>query len=325
MRNKESIRILFAGTPEFAVPSLGVLVRNGFNIVGVLAAPDKPSGRGLTLNLGAVKNFAVENHLPVFQPVKLDDEQFLAELQKLKPDLMVVVAFRKMPESVWSIPPLGTFNLHASLLPQYRGAAPINRAIMNGETETGITTFFIGNVIDTGQILFREPFAIGPDENAGSLHDRLSHAGAMLVLKTVESIISGTYTLTKQEQFMKPGESLMPAPKILKADCRIQWNKPVGDIHNQVRGLSPVPGAFTNLLSPEGKSFSIKILESSPETGNSQSPGQVQTDSKNYLKITGNKGMLRIQKVQLAGKKVMPIEDFLRGFPMNEHWHVEIN
>jgi methionyl-tRNA formyltransferase len=302
------MKIVFMGTPEFAVASLEALIDAGGHIVGVVTAPDKPAGRGQKLSESAVKKFAVENGLKVLQPVRLKDPDFLAELKALDADLQVVVAFRMLPEAVWNMPPKGTINLHASLLPQYRGAAPINWAIINGEPESGVTTFFLKQEIDTGDILFVEKITIADDVTAGEYHDRLMHKGAGLLVKTVKAIESGRYTEQPQEQLAE-GQELKHAPKIFKDDCRIDWNQPVGKVYNLIRGLSPYPAAFTEL---NGKT--IKIYQATKETTAPQhTPGQYDTDNKTYLKFACNNGYIHFTDVQLEGKKRMGIEEFLRG------------
>jgi methionyl-tRNA formyltransferase len=303
------------GTPEFAVDALDILFRNNYNIVGVITVPDKPAGRGLEVQQSDVKKYALSKGLRVLQPEKLKDEGFLNELRSLHADLQIVVAFRMLPEAVWQMPPLGTFNLHASLLPQYRGAAPINRAVMNGEKETGVTTFFLRHEIDTGSILFRETVPIGENDSAGELHDKLKEVGAGLVLKTVRAIESHEAVPLPQEKFMAPGELLKNAPKIFKDDCRINWNAPVDVIHNFIRGLSPYPAAFTQFTNAEGKNIQVKIFRAEKQPySHHEGPGRIFTDGKALLKISAADGYLRIADLQLAGKKRMPVEEFLRGF-----------
>lgn len=320
---KSKLRIIFMGTPEFAVASLDVLFIKGYNIVGVITAPDKPSGRGLEVNQSAVKKYALEKGLAVLQPEKLKSEDFLQQLRALKADLQIVVAFRMLPEVVWNMPRLGTFNLHASLLPQYRGAAPINWAVMNGESETGVTTFFLQHEIDTGKIISREKVSIGENETAGDIHDKLMALGALKVEETVQAIENGTFTDTDQQHFISANEILKHAPKIFKEDCRINWNKTATEIHNQIRGLSPYPTAFTELVSPEGKSFPIKIFKTTKETSLANAgPARLSTDSKTYIKISGTEGYVLIHELQLAGKKRMSTIEFLRGFPLTDGWKV---
>lgn len=308
------------GTPDFSVASLDILVKNNYNIVGVVTAPDKPAGRGQQVQQSAVKKYAVEKGLRVLQPEKLKNEQFLEELRALNADLQIVVAFRMLPELVWKMPPLGTFNLHASLLPQYRGAAPINWAVMNGEKETGVTTFFLQHEIDTGKVLFRERVPVGEDETAGELHDKLMQTGAKLVLKTVQAIETGNYTETPQEELAE-GEELKHAPKIFKEDCRISWNSSMSAIHNHVRGLSPYPTAWTELSGPGERSCSLKIFRTGKEAGtHDHAPGTVISDGKNFIKIAVTGGYIHLLDIQLAGKKRMGAAEFLRGFSMQGEW-----
>lgn len=315
------MRIVFMGTPEFAVESLKILVENAYDIAAVVTVPDKPAGRGQQLQESAVKRYALEKGLRILQPEKLKNESFLGELRSLNADLFIVVAFRMLPEVVWSMPPRGTFNLHGSLLPQYRGAAPINRAVMNGETETGVTTFFLQQEIDTGKILFHERTAIGPQETAGEIHDRLMVIGAGLVLKTVKAIEQGNYSETDQASlFTDPGD-LKHAPKIFKEDCKVNWEMNVQQIHNHIRGLSPYPTAFTELCSAEGKTVSMKIFRSNYEhTKEGHLCGQIKTDGKSFLAVAGKDGWVQIMELQLAGKKRMLIHEFLRGFPIDNNW-----
>ncbi|HEY0900076.1 MAG TPA: methionyl-tRNA formyltransferase [Sphingobacteriaceae bacterium] len=302
------MRIVFMGTPDFAVASLDALVKSGSNIVGVITAPDKPAGRGQKLSESAVKKYAVENGLPVLQPVKLKDPEFLQALRDLKADLQVVVAFRMLPEIVWNMPPKGTINLHASLLPQYRGAAPINWAIMNGETESGVTTFFLKHEIDTGDILFAEKVSIGESATAGDLHDELMEVGARLLVKTVQAIESGEFQETPQDQVIE-GQELKHAPKIFKDDCAIDFNQDVNKVHNHIRGLSPYPTAFTRLQDKNLKIFGATVEHSEPGI----SPGAILSDQKTYLKFACKNGFISVTDLQLEGKKRMSVEEFLRG------------
>lgn len=309
------------GTPEFAVESLDILVKNNYNIVAVITVPDKPAGRGQELNQSAVKKYALKNGLTILQPEKLKDENFLNQLRELKADLQIVVAFRMLPEVVWQMPRLGTINLHGSLLPQYRGAAPINRAIINGEKETGVSTFFLQQEIDTGKIIFREKTPIGENETAGEIHDRLMIIGANLILKTVKAIEENNYPQIDQAELIAKGEQEKHAPKIFKEDCKIDWNKNVRDIHNFIRGLSPYPAAFSTLVSPEGKIYSVKLFKSEIErTEHTYVTGSILTDKKSYLKIAVKNGFILVKELQLAGKKKMATTEFLRGFPMNNDW-----
>ncbi|MDQ3048801.1 MAG: methionyl-tRNA formyltransferase [Bacteroidota bacterium] len=317
------MRIVFMGTPEFAVASLDLLVKSGCNIVAVVTVPDKPAGRGQQLQESAVKKYATERSLKILQPEKLKEEHFLDELRNLKADLQIVVAFRMLPEVVWNMPPKGTFNLHGSLLPQYRGAAPINRAVMNGETETGVSTFFLQHEIDTGKIIFREKVEINENESAGEVHDKLMIIGADLVLKTVRAIEAGSYTETAQDILIAAGEKEKHAPKIFKEDCRVNWLKEAEEIHNHIRGLSPYPAAFTDLLSPDGKVFPFKIFISRKELcTHGHQVKSITTDAKTIFKIAVQNGYIIIEELQISGKKRMPVADFLRGFPLTSDWTV---
>jgi methionyl-tRNA formyltransferase len=302
------MRIVFMGTPQFAVISLDALIKAGCDVVAVVTAPDKPAGRGQKLNESAVKQYAVENGLRVLQPEKLKSPEFLEELKELQADLQVVVAFRMLPEVVWNMPPRGTINLHASLLPQYRGAAPLNWVLINGESESGVTTFFLRQEIDTGDILFTEKVTLTGDETAGELHDRLMYKGAGLLVKTVKGVESGRYNEHPQSQLL-PGVELKHAPKIFKEDCLIDWNQPALAIYNRIRGLSPVPTAYTML---NGKI--LKIFRTTYEIiKHDVQPGHFITDHKTYLKFAANNGFISLTEVQLEGKKQMDIEQFLRG------------
>lgn len=304
----KDLRIIFMGTPDFAVASLDILVQNGFNIVGVITAPDKPAGRGLQLQESAVKQYAVSKGLHVLQPEKLKNPAFIAALTALKADLQVVVAFRMLPEMVWNMPPEGTINVHASLLPNYRGAAPINWAIINGEKESGVTTFKLQHEIDTGDILFSDKVAIREDETAGELHDALMQTGASLLLKTVQAIAAGNIQGTPQDNI--PAAEIKHAPKIFKETCQINWEQPLDNIYNHVRGLSPYPAAWTTF---QGKN--LKIYKAHKEhTTPSKAPGDFDTDQKTYVKIAAPDGYLYLDEIQLEGKKKMDIEAFLRGY-----------
>jgi methionyl-tRNA formyltransferase len=302
-------RIIFMGTPEFAVASLDALVRAGFNIVGVITAPDKPAGRGMQLQQSAVKKYALEKGLHVLQPEKLKDPIFLETLRALQADLQVVVAFRMLPELVWNMPPLGTINLHASLLPDYRGAAPINWAVIHGEESTGLTTFKLQHAIDTGNILLQEKLSIGSEETAGELHDRMKDIGAALLVKTVKGLLEGSLQERPQTESGADGAPLKHAPKIFTETAKIDWNKPVDDIFNLIRGLSPYPAAFTYL---DGKL--LKIFRAEKKKGPaSVSPGSYQTDGKTYLRFAAPDGQIDVTELQLEGKKKMNVGDFLRG------------
>jgi methionyl-tRNA formyltransferase len=302
------MRIIFMGTPQFAVASLDALITAGCEVVAVVTAPDKPAGRGQKVNQSAVKQYADANGIKVLQPDKLKNPEFLEELKALQADLQVVVAFRMLPEVVWNMPPKGTINLHASLLPQYRGAAPINWAIINGEKESGVTTFFLKHDIDTGDILFTEKVTLSGTETAGDLHDRLMNKGAGLLVKTVKGIESGRYSEHPQEHLAE-GLELKHAPKIFKQDCLIDFNRPVVDVYNLIRGLSPSPTAYTVLNDKVLKIFNAEYQEG--ETG--ISAGGFITNNKTQLKFAAKDGFIIVTDVQLEGKKRMSIEEFLRG------------
>lgn len=314
MRAQE-LRIVFMGTPDFAVASLKALVDGGYNVVGVITAPDKPAGRGKKLTESAVKKYALQNDLKVLQPEKMKNPAFLEELKALKPDLQVVVAFRMLPEVVWNLPPLGTFNLHGSLLPQYRGAAPLNWAIINGETKTGVTTFLLDQKIDTGKILFRKEIKIGRNDTVGDIHDRLMEIGAKLVLKSVDALAKGKVKPLSQSE-IETDEAIKPAPKIFKEDCKIDWKKNVETVRNLIRGLSPYPAAWANLVHKEnGRTVPCKIFFAQPViSAEKASPGTIDSDDENYLNVACGNGWLEITELQLSGKKRMKTDDFLRGF-----------
>jgi|SRR4051812_9965662 len=318
------MKIVFMGTPDFAVESLDILVKNKYTIVGVITAPDKPAGRGQQLQQSAVKQYALANGLKTLQPEKLKDPDFLKELASLNADLQIVVAFRMLPEVVWNMPRLGTFNLHGSLLPQYRGAAPINRAVMNGEKETGVSTFFLQQEIDTGKIIFRESTPIGENETAGEVHDRLMKIGSKLVLKTVQAIEQNNYPQLDQAELIDNSTAIKNAPKIFKDDCKVNWNQQVDEIHNHIRGLSPYPTAFTTLIAPGGQQHIAKLFLTEKERGAVKEPlYHIVSDSKTYLKIPVKDGYILIKELQLAGKKRMGIQEFLRGFPVGKDWRVD--
>ena len=301
------MRIIFMGTPEFAVASLEALLNAGFDVAAVVTAPDKPAGRGQKLSESAVKKYAVSKGLPVFQPEKLKSPDFLEELRSYKADLQVVVAFRMLPEVVWNMPSKGTINVHASLLPNYRGAAPINWAVINGEKETGVTTFFLKHEIDTGNIIFSEKVQIGENETAGDVHDKLMAAGADLLVKTVKSIEAGDYQEIPQDAIST--EELKHAPKIYKDDCLVNWNQTAEKVHNHIRGLSPYPTAFTTFQDKTLKIFRGDLQKCEPGI----QPGAFLTDHKSYLKFACLDGFISITDLQLEGKKRMGIEEFLRG------------
>ncbi len=310
-----SLRIIYMGTPEFAIPPLQALIDAGYPVIAVVTAPDKPSGRGKKLSESPVKKFALEQGIKVLQPEKLKDPGFISELESLKPDLQVVVAFRMLPKQVWSIPPKGTFNLHASLLPQYRGAAPINWAIINGEKKTGLTTFFIDEKIDTGEIIARVEVSIGEDETAGELHDRMMFIGAELALQTVKDIENERIKTLPQSDLGKDLK-LKPAPKIFREDCKIDWNNKGESVHNFIRGLSPYPAAWTLISDQNNTQSQLKIYLSDYENiDHGEVPGTLISDQKNYLKVAVQDGFTEILEVQLAGKKRLNIKEFLIGFP----------
>ena len=318
-------RIVYMGTPEFAVAPLDELIKNGYNVVGVVTVADKASGRGLKINESAVKKYAVEHNIPVLQPISLKDPEFLEALKAWKPDLFAVVAFRMLPKVVWEIPKLGTFNLHAALLPQYRGAAPINWAVINGEKTTGVTTFMIDEGMDTGGIMYRYDCRIEPEDTAGDVHDKLMEIGAKLVVNTVEAIIDRNVELRVQKSFIQGSEILHPAPKLTRELCHIDWDGKTRNIYNLIRGLSPYPAAFTE-LSKDDKALQLKIYKSVKVTGeeyqtmleqnglSSAAPGTVLSDGKSYLAFSTADGAISVTEIQLAGKKRMAVKDFLIGF-----------
>lgn len=331
MENFQSLRIVFMGTPEFAVASLDALVKAGCNIVGVITAPDKPGGRGMQLQQSSVKQYAVENNLTVLQPEKLKNPEFLEELKSLNADLQIVVAFRMLPEVVWNMPPMGSVNLHGSLLPQYRGAAPINWAVINGEKETGVTTFKLKQEIDTGDILLQESFQINEDDNAGTVHDIMKEIGAKLLVKTVKGLADGSLKETPQSSDVS-GESsestqlsthvspltshnspLKHAPKLFTETCQINWNKPVEEVYNLVRGLAPYPAAFTFLNGKKLKIYKTEKIFKVP----SSAAGEFETDSKTFLLFACSNGYIIIKDLQLEGKKKMSVDEFLRGYRFN--------
>jgi methionyl-tRNA formyltransferase len=299
------MRLVFMGTPDFAVASLNALVEAGFEVVGVVTAADKPAGRGQKLQESAVKQYAVAHGLKVLQPLKLKDPLFIEELEELKADLQVVVAFRMLPEVVWNMPQKGTINLHASLLPQYRGAAPINHAIINGEKESGVTTFFLKHEIDTGDVIFSEKVEIKEENTAGDLHDKLMNVGAGLLVKTVQAIAEGDYTEQPQPQ----SDELNHAPKIFKEHCLIDWSQPVRQIYNLIRGLSPYPTAFTKMNDKTLKIFKAELEEK--KTG--LTAGAILSDGKTYLKFAAKDGFIKLTDLQYEGKKRMQVDEFLRG------------
>ena len=322
---KEELRIVFFGTPYFAVESLKRLVDGGYNVVAVVTMPDKPAGRGRQLQQSDVKRFAEERGLPVLQPASLKDEAFLEELRSLAAQLFIVIAFRMLPEAVWQMPPLGTFNLHASLLPRYRGAAPINWAVMNGDTETGVTTFFLKHEIDTGDVIQQRSCPIGRHDDVEAVHDRLMVMGANMVVETVDAIIEGTVTPIPQEQMLTSGQQPTPAPKIFKETCQIDWSRPAEALYNHIRGLSPYPAAWTILVNENGTELTtLKIFRTGePEPFSADvrpSPGTILADRKT-LRVAAADGWLEVLSLQQSGKKRMDTDAFLRGYTIPEGGH----
>jgi methionyl-tRNA formyltransferase len=303
-----SPKIIFMGTPEFSVPSLNILIENNLNIIAVVTTQDKPQGRGLIIEASDIKKFALSKNIPVIQPENLKDETFIQEIKNLDPDIIVVVAFRILPREIYSLAKLGAFNLHASLLPKYRGAAPINWAIINGESETGVTTFFLEEKVDTGNIIFQERVAIDENETAGELHDKLSVLGSELVLKTVNAIIEGNVVTSKQDNRMTS-----PAPKIFKEDCHINWEKKSKDVHNFIRGLSPYPAALTEYRDKLVKIYRTEIIPNHPKG----KPGQIVDTSKDLI-VSTKDSAIKILEIQLEGRKRMLIKEFLRGSPIQD-------
>lgn len=322
--DKNDLRIVFMGTPEFAVASLEALVEGGYNVVGVVTAADKPAGRGKKIRYSAVKEYALDKGLKLLQPEKFKEGSFLSDLKELQADLQIVVAFRMLPESVWNMPPLGTFNLHASLLPQYRGAAPINHAIINGETKTGLTTFFLDKKIDTGRIILQKEISITKSDNAGSLHDRMMLAGAKLILETVDILLEGkSDTVDQKEMIIENGE-LKAAPKIFKEDCVIDWTMSAKSIYDFIRGLSPYPTATTILKTEKSKPIYIKVFSSDVEFANhDQEIGKVAIKN-NELRVAVKEGFVILKEVQQAGKRRMPVSDFVRGLAVDEGFSFEM-
>ena len=318
--SKESLRIVFFGTPDFAVESLRRLVEGGYNIVGVVTMPDKEAGRGHKLLQSPVKQYAIEHGLRLLQPERLKNPQFVEELRSLKADLQIVIAFRMLPEVVWNMPPLGTFNLHASLLPKYRGAAPINWAVINGETETGVTTFFLKHEIDTGDIIQQRRIPIGDNDNVGIVHDKLMMMGADMVIETVDAIINGTVKPIPQDELCKAGTEASPAPKIFKDTCKIDWDKTMHEVRNLVRGMSPYPAAWTEITDSTGITHTAKIFEVSltDEPQACRPAGEMWSDKSGRLLVACRDGVISIDQLQLAGKKRMSAADFLRGFRLKQ-------
>lgn len=322
---KEDLKIIFFGTPDFAVESLSRLVEGGYNIAAVVTMPDKPAGRGRQLQQSDVKRYAVEHGLPVLQPVSLKDEAFIEQLRSYGAQLFIVIAFRMLPEVVWQMPPLGTFNLHASLLPRYRGAAPINWAVINGDTETGVTTFFLKHEIDTGDVIQQRSCPIARHDNVEDVHDRLMAMGADMVLETVDAIIAGTVKPIPQDQLLTAGQQATPAPKIFKDTCRIDWSRPAEALYNHIRGLSPYPAAWTTLTDRQGNEVTtLKIFATSePQpmgAGEQPAPGTIQADRKR-LRVACADGWLEVLSLQQSGKKRMDTDAFLRGFTLTDGTH----
>ena len=318
---KEDLKIVFFGTPDFAVESLSRLVNGGYNVVAVVTMPDKPAGRGRQLQQSDVKRYAVEHNLSVLQPVSLKDEVFIEELRAFNAQLFIVIAFRMLPEAVWQMPPLGTFNLHASLLPRYRGAAPINWAVMTGDTETGVTTFFLKHEIDTGEVIQQRSCPIGREDNVEAVHDRLMVMGADMVLETVDAIIAGTVKPIPQDQMLTAGQQPTPAPKIFKDTCRIDWNRPAEALYNHIRGLSPYPAAWTTIENEEAKDCTtIKVYATSEPlpfaASESPAPGAIVADRKT-LRVACADGWLQLLSLQQSGKKRMDTDAFLRGYTIS--------
>lgn len=306
------------GTPDFAVEALRCLVEGGYNVVGVITMPDKPAGRGHQIQYSPVKQYALSQHLPLLQPERLKEENFVQALREWKADLQIVVAFRMLPEVVWNMPRLGTFNLHASLLPQYRGAAPINWAVINGDTETGITTFFLQHEIDTGEVIQQVPVPIADTDNVEVVHDKLMHLGGRLVVETVDAILAGTVKPIAQEAMAVVGE-LRPAPKIFKETCRIDWTQSTKQVYDFVRGLSPYPAAWCELVNPDGEAVVVKIFDTEKlPKSHSLAPGTILTDGKNHLDVAVADGFISILALQLPGKKRLKTGELLRGFRLTD-------
>lgn len=317
-------RIIYFGTPEFAASQLEAILAAGYDVAAVVTMPDKPAGRGQKIQYSEVKKTAMQHGLPLLQPKKLKDPEFLKALASFEANLFIVVAFRMLPSIVWQMPQLGTFNLHASLLPQYRGAAPINFAIINGETETGLTTFFLNEEIDKGAVIMRETVEIRPDETAGELHDELMLLGNKVVVETIRKIEDGHFNALEQNELSK-GKTLKPAPKISREFCQIDWNNDLQNVYNHIRGLSPYPAAHTKLVSTEGNIIEMKIFAAEMEPcQHDLGMGALLTDNKKYLKVALHDGFLRLTEVQQAGKKRMAIAEFLRGTQLNGDWKTSI-
>lgn len=317
---KYDLRIVFLGTPEFAEAVLRTLVENDYNIVGVVTMPDKPTGRhGSVLSCSPVKNFAQSCNIPVLQPEKLKAPEFIEELASLNADLQIVVAFRMLPEIVWNMPRFGTINLHASLLPQYRGAAPINWAIINGETETGVTTFFLQHAIDTGDIIRQDRIKIDDNDNAGTLHDKLMQLGSDLIMKTVDDIIDGRVDRTSQNKLLEHNtQNIKPAPKIFNDTCRIDWKASAENIRNFIRGMSPYPAAWTTLIFQDGRIINLKVFSAELSDSKFDEPGSIHTDGKSFIEVSTGHGCLKLTEIQISGKKRMPVNAFLCGYELSD-------
>jgi len=320
---KRDLRIVFMGTPEFAIPSLDAIIKAKYNVVGVVTAPDKPSGRGQKVSISAVKEYSISKGLNILQPEKLRNQDFLNELNKLNANLYIVIAFRMLPKVVWSLPKYGTFNLHASLLPQYRGAAPINHAIINGEPFTGVTTFFINDRIDTGSIIMQEKTSISENDTAGTLHDRLMDIGSNLVIKTIKAIEANEYILSDQEELSSQLE-IKHAPKIYKTDCKIDWSMNVEHIHNFIRGLSPYPAAFSELHISKDKTLQAKFYKTHYlKCEHENQIGAIETDNKETITIWAKNGKIIVDEIQISGKKRLRTTDFLNGFTFDDNYYFQ--
>ena len=318
---KKELRIVYMGTPDFAVEPIKRLVENGYNIVGCITMPDKEAGRGHHIQFSPVKEYALSQNIPLLQPEKLKDENFLSELKAWNADLQIVVAFRMLPEVVWNMPRLGTFNLHASLLPQYRGAAPINWAVINGEKRTGVTTFFLTHEIDTGKIILQREIAIGDNDCVGDIHDQLMLIGAELVTETVDLILQDKAETHEQKNFYSSESELKPAPKIFKDTCKIDWNRDCTSLHNFIRGLSPYPAAWSTLIDPDGNELPVKIFSSEKvEQKHTNAIGALRIDKKT-IDVAVSNGYIRILSLQIPGKKRLTTEEFLRGFKLTGEYH----
>lgn len=323
--NKRDLRIVYMGTPEFAVTSLKRLVEGGYNVVGVITAPDRPAGRGQKVRPSAVKEYAVSQNLPLLQPVKLQDPDFLTQLKSWNADLQIVVAFRMLPEVVWDMPRLGTFNLHASLLPQYRGAAPIHWAVINGEIETGVTTFFLDHKIDTGKIILQKKVAIKEADNVGVIHDKLMELGGELVVETVDALLNNNIQPIPQEKLIE-GE-LKNAPKLFRENCKIDWTQSVETIYNFIRGLSPYPSAWSPMfVASENKAIDVKVFASEKNIQkHNLDTGTIQTDGKEYIQVAVRDGFIAIKELQLPGKKRLKVDELLRGYEITNDFYMLTN